>query len=251
MGRDVRIVDLVERPDLAEAAMRLEGIGGSGGTFTYQGAGYGMVSVDRYRRHWPRFFLVALEDDTPVARALGVPVAFPVAGREELPDRGWDQAIQWAAEDVLDGREPTVLCGVEVVIAPDRRGTGLAPVLVAALKAATAKAGLRTVYAPVRPFGKEAEPDTPMAEYVTRREPDGQLADRWMRTHERLGARLIRVCPSSLTVTGSLAEWHAWTGVQLADGENLIPGVIAPVVASTRHDYGVYVEPNVWFEHPL
>ena len=241
----------MERPDLAEVAMRLGGIGDSGGDFTYQGAGYQMVNVDRYLRHWPRYFLVAIEGDTPIARALGVPVEFPAADREELPDRGWDQAIQWAAEDVMDGRTPTVLCGVEIVIAPHVRGNGLASVLVAALKTCAAKAGLRTVYGPVRPFGKEAEPDAPMAEYVTRRRPDGRLADRWLRTHERLGARMIKVCPSSLTVTGSIAEWFDWTGVHLADGENLIPGAIAPVYASTRHDHGIYVEPNVWFEHPI
>jgi hypothetical protein len=32
---------------------------------------------------------------------------------------------------------------------------------------------------------------------------------------------------------------------------NLVPGGIAPVYASVARDHAVYVEPKVWFEHPM
>jgi hypothetical protein len=95
------------------------------------------------------------------------------------------------------------------------------------LKARAAETGLRKLIVSVRPIGKEAEPAVPMPEYAARR-PDGLLADRWLRTHERLGARVVKVCPFAVTLSASLADWHDWTGVKLQDGE-----------------------PNVWLEHPM
>lgn len=59
------------------------------------------------------------------------------------------------------------------------------------------------------------------------------------------------MCPFAVTLAGSLADWRAWTGVKLRDGENFIPGGIAPVHASTAHDTATYVEPNVWMDHPM
>ncbi|MEU4517325.1 hypothetical protein AB0F52_01250 [Amycolatopsis sp. NPDC024027] len=119
------------------------------------------------------------------------------------------------------------------------------------MKARAAETGLRKLIVSVRPIGKEAEPAVPMPEYAARRRPDGLLADRWLRTHERLGARVVKVCPIAVTLSASLADWHDWTGVKLQDGENFIPGGIAPVYASAAYDTATYVEPNVWLEHPM
>ncbi len=245
----MRVVDLASRPGLLDAAL---GLGDVGGQFIYQGAGGRMITGERFRRHWARYFLIALDDDgVPMARALSVPLAFPAEDRAELPDHGWDQAIEWAAQDVMDGREPTALCALEVVIAPHLRGRGLAAPMLEALKARAAETGLRKLIVSVRPIGKETEPAVPMPEYAARRREDGLLADRWLRTHERLGARVVKVCPFAVTLSGSRADWRAWTGVKLQDGENFIPGGIAPVYASTAYDTATYVEPNVWMDHPM
>jgi GNAT superfamily N-acetyltransferase len=245
----MRVVDLAARPDLLDAAL---GLGDVGGQFIYQGASGRMITGERFLRHWARYFLIALDDDgVPMARALSVPLAFPAEDRAELPDHGWDQAIEWAAQDVMDRREPTALCALEVVIAPHLRGRGLAAPMLKALKARAAETGLRKLIVSVRPIGKEAEPAVPMPEYAARRREDGLLADRWLRTHERLGARVVKVCPFAVTLSGSLADWRAWTGVKLQEGENFIPGGIAPVYASTAYDTATYVEPNVWMDHPM
>jgi hypothetical protein len=111
----MQIVDLASRPDLLDAAMNL---GDVGGEFIYAGPSGKMIVPERFQELWPRYFLIGLEDGVPVARALAVPVAFPAEGRGELPDHGWDEAIQWAAHDLMDGRAPTALCALEVVIAP-------------------------------------------------------------------------------------------------------------------------------------
>lgn len=59
------------------------------------------------------------------------------------------------------------------------------------------------------------------------------------------------LCSCRSLICGSLADWLAWSGVKLEDGETVVPGGIAPVYASVARDYAVYVEPNVWFEHPM
>ena len=194
----MRVVDLAGRPDLLDAALNL---GDVGGQFIYQGASGRMITGERFLRHWPRYFLIALDDNgVPMARALSVPLAYPAPDRTELPDHGWDQAIEWAAQDVMDGRAPNALCALEVVIAPHRRGSGLSAPMLKALKARAAETGLRKLIVSVRPIGKEAEPAVPMPEYAARRREDGLLADRWLRTHERLGAKVVKVCPFAVTL---------------------------------------------------
>ncbi|MFC3448765.1 Long-chain-fatty-acid--CoA ligase [Amycolatopsis speibonae] len=245
----MRIVDLASRPDLLDPALNL---GDVGGEFIYAGFSGKMITPERFLRHWARYFLIALDDDgVPIARALSVPLTYPADDRPELPEHGWDEAIQWAAHDLMDGRAPDTLCALEVVVAPHLRGTGLSTPMLKALKARAAETGLKRLIVSVRPIGKEDEPDVPMESYAFRRREDGLLADRWLRTHERLGARLIKVCPFAVTISGSIADWRKWAGVELADGDNVIPGGIAPVHANVERDCGVYVEANVWMEHPF
>jgi hypothetical protein len=54
--------------------------------------------------------------------------------------------------------------------------------------------------------------------------PDGAPLDPWLRTHWRLGGQIIATAPQSQTMTGTVQEWEAWTGMVLpATGEYVIP----------------------------
>ncbi len=91
-----------------------------------------------------------------------------------------------------------------------------------------------------------------MGEYVARTRDDGLPEDPWLRVHVRLGARVVRVCPVSMTIPGTLAEWREWTGLPLdRSGPAEVPGALVPVHVSLEHDVAVYVEPNVWVHHRL
>jgi hypothetical protein len=91
-----------------------------------------------------------------------------------------------------------------------------------------------------------------MPEYVARVRTDGLPADPWLRVHVRLGARLIKVCPLSMTVPGTLAQWREWTGLPLASSGLVdVPGTLTPVHVSVEHDHAVYIEPNVWLHHHM
>lgn len=237
----LRIEDLVTRPDLRGPALRL---GSTGGEFLGHGLTAGLAGSARIAAHWPEFFLVLLDHDgTPVARAAAIPVAFPTADRPELPDHGWDSALVWAAEDHLDGASPTTLVALEVYVAESARGQGIAARALTELKERARGAGLASLVVPVRPTGK------PALESIVDYQARG--TDPWLRSHERLGARFRKVAPFAMTVTGTFAQWAEWTGVRLRDGVNVVPGGIAPVLGSEAQDLGVYVEPNVWYEHSL
>jgi hypothetical protein len=111
--------------------------------------------------------------------------------------------------------------------------------------------GLDTLIAPVRPTLKHLSPLTPMERYIAWRRPDGMLFDPWLRTHERLGADIVKVASESTTVTGTVAEWEEWTEMTFPEsGTYVVSGALVPIEIDREQDEGVYVEPNVWMVHP-
>jgi hypothetical protein len=71
-----------------------------------------------------------------------------------------------------------------------------------------------------------------------------------LRTHERLGADIVKVAPESMTVSGTVAEWEEWTEIALPEsGGYVVPGALVPIVINRERDEGVYVEPNVSMVH--
>jgi len=155
-----------------------------------------------------------------------------------------------ATEDHLDGRRPDVACALDIQVDGARREAGLAGHAIAALRAATERAGLRELVCPLRPPDKAAEPFTPMADYAARTRADGLPADRWLRAHVRQGARVVKVAPFAMVVVGTLAQWRSWTGEPFdTQGPLAVPGALAPVLCEPTRDLATYVEPNVWVRH--
>jgi hypothetical protein len=72
-----------------------------------------------------------------------------------------------------------------------------------------------------------------------------------MRVHERLGARVATPLPRSLRITGTVAEWESWTGMDFPEsGDFVFPEGLAMVHIDRAADRGSYWEPNVWMIHP-
>jgi hypothetical protein len=102
--------------------------------------------------------------------------------------------------------------------------------------------------APVRPTWKERYPLIPIERYAQWRRPDGTHLDPWIRTHERLGARVTGTAAEAMLIEGSTARWEEWSGLAFpGDGDYVVPGALAPVVV--RAGLGVYREPCVWLSH--
>jgi GNAT superfamily N-acetyltransferase len=167
-----------------------------------------------------------------------------------LPD-GIDSALRQAVSGRRAGTAPDTLCAFAAEVSPAARARGLAGELLAGMTALARRHGLSRLVAPVRPSWKERYPLTPIERYVRWRREDGQLFDPWMRLHERLGARVAAPLPRSLRITGTVAEWEAWTGLGFPEsGDYVFPHGLAPVAIDIEADTGRYWEPNVWMVHP-
>ena len=134
----------------------------------------------------------------------------------------------------------------------DQLGTRLSVDLLTAGRRNVIGLGFTDLFGPVRPTRKDREPEVPMADYLARFRPDGLPEDPWVRTHVRLGARIVKIRPLSMTIPGTLAQWREWTGLPLTEsGPVVIPGGLVPAHVSVEHGHAVYIEPNVWMHHRL
>jgi GNAT superfamily N-acetyltransferase len=200
---------------------------------------------------WGDWTLLAVDGDVVAARSHCAPFAFGEDhGRPELPPNGWDAIIYWSFIDKANGRPPTAVGGLEVTIGSEYQGQGLAGMMLTAMTETASQRGFSDLYIPVRPSQKHREPATPMSVYATRTRDDGLLEDPWLRVHGRLGAKYLGVCPTAMTIAGTLEEWRLWTGLPFDEsGLVIVPGALSLVHVDVEQDHAVYVEPNVWMHH--
>ena len=94
--------------------------------------------------------------EIPLARAFSVPIAFRdgTAGRDELPDGGWDEIIRWAYFDRRSARRPTAVSALEIMVAPQHQRRGISQLMLTAMRANTRRLGFADLYGPLRPTDK-------------------------------------------------------------------------------------------------
>ena len=110
--------------------------------------------------------------------------------------------------------------------------------------------GFASLIAPVKPTLKYRYPITPIERYAGWRREDGLLFDPWMRTHERLGAEILKPERESVRVSGTVSEWEQWTQMTFPEsGAYVIPEGLQLLEVDREADVGVYYEPNVWMLH--
>ncbi|MFI6811598.1 N-acetyltransferase [Nonomuraea sp. NPDC050328] len=244
----LRVTTLAERPHLADATADMPS---AWPTFMLNDPMADLYYPFCARDH-AEHILVADDDtdpDVPVARAYTVP--FALAG-DELPDDGWDGVIRRSHLAKERGRERDRISALEISIRPDLLGKGLSGVMLDAMRGNAIRLGFSELVAPVRPNQKHVEPETPMEEYAFRIREDGLPYDAWLRVHVRAGARIAKVAPRSMTISGTLDEWRGWTGLPFdTPGQQIVPKALSPVHVDLVQDHAVYVEPNVWVVHTL
>jgi hypothetical protein len=200
---------------------------------------------------FPEHTLLAVERDVLVAHGRSIPFVFPDEERTELPASGWDRALIWGTNDHRDGREPNVASALEINIGAGHLGRGLSHEMLATMRRNVQAMGLKTLYAPVRPNGKQ-DPHQPMAEYIKLVREDGLPVDPWLRVHVRAGGQILHTAPASMVMAGSLDQWREWTGLPFdRTGDVVVPKALVPVHCDVEHNHAVYVEPNVWVRHDL
>jgi hypothetical protein len=243
----LRVVTLAERPDLERAQEPLIEAGWP--RFTFASAP-GLAYSDRLMREFPDYQVVLLEDD----RLLGAGQSVPFHWDGTLPGLpgGWDAVFTQAMAERNAGRTPTASAALGVTMAREALGRGLSHMLLRAMRDAAAGHGLPDLLAPVRPSLKAAYPLQSIDRYLSWTIPDGRRFDPWLRVHVGLGGEVVQVCPSSMVITGTVAEWEEWTAMRFPDsGAYVVPGALVPVDIDRNDDKGRYVEPNVWVRHRL
>jgi len=242
------IVTLAERPDLIEAMWAMP----NPWPEFMRNDPVAEIFYGRLPDVFPEYQLLALDEQGAITGRLhSVPFAW-LGTDDDLPERGWDAIVERAFADAELGAPATAVSLLEARVNPAQRGTGMSYELLEGARRNVRRLGFEDLFGPVRPAAKSAEPHTPMAEYAARVRDDGLPADPWLRAHVRVGARIVKVCPLSMIVPGSLAQWRAWTGLDFASSGSLdVPDALVPVHVSVEHDHAVYVEPNVWVHHRL
>ncbi len=249
----VHLVDLQKRPDLAGPADAL--VASVWPIFVLKDPVAGRYWHQLCSMPLAAFQTVAVETIDTVEHVVGFANAIPFAwdGLEtSLPDGGWDAVLRNGMECLLKGGRANTLSALSITVHPDKRGTGLAERLIEAMKASAVAAGLNAMVAPVRPTRKAHYPLQPFEEYCSWRRPDGLPFDPWIRTHQRLGAHIVKIAPRSMVIEAPVEAWESWTGMTFpATGRYWVSGALAPIEIDLDTGKGLYVEPNLWMHYSL
>ncbi|MBE7534780.1 MAG: GNAT family N-acetyltransferase [Anaerolineales bacterium] len=202
---------------------------------------------DRFARH--QSLMIDVETNQVVAVGHSFPFHWG-APLSELPDEGWDWVIQKAVDDDQKGVKPNLLAAVFVGVRAEYKKIGLSRSILLSFQPTARAHGFKQIVIPVRPNEKPKYPLISMDDYLTWKNEAGAPFDAWLRIQARAGATFIKVCQRSKVVSGSRAEWEAWTGMKFPQsGQYIIPGALAPMRMDADKDEGVYAEPNVWTLH--
>jgi hypothetical protein len=196
-------------------------------------------------------FYLCDETGTVVGEGNSIPVTWD-GQADSLPDAGWDAIFEQGVANHEAGIAPDTLSALQAMVLPSCQGRGISREIILGMRAIASQQGFKSLIAPVRPSLKSIYPLTPMDSYVRWTRADGLLFDPWMRVHERLEAKTLKVAPQSMTIRGTVADWESWTKMAFPEsGSYVVPGALVPVNIDRERDEGLYIEPNVWMHHAL
>jgi hypothetical protein len=242
------IVSLAERPDLIEPAADHNVTAWP--DFMLEDP-IANANFSRAWKDWPQFQFVLLDArDEIVATNNAMPLAWD--GTDDDLPAGWDAQVLRSVEAIAGKAVPNTLGALQIVVARGTRGSGLSGTMLSAMRAAAKAARYGAVIACVRPTLKSSYPLTPIESYATWTRSDGLPVDPWIRLHVRLGGRIVRAAPESMTMRGTVAEWESWTGLTFPEsGRYAVPFATQPIDIDRDRDEGVYHDQNVWVVHDL
>lgn len=204
--------------------------------------------MPRVETYFSEFGILLLVDGRVAAGGWGVPLVWD--GTPAALPEGYRTALVQAVEDHEQGREANTLSFMAVAVAREFDGQGLAARVLDALIERAIVVGITHVVAPMRPTWKHRYPQVPMAQYLTWSREDGLSLDPWIRTHQRMGARVLKPAPDSMVITGTVSEWEEWAGMAFpVTGAYVVPDALNLVEVDRERDVATYREENLWVQH--
>lgn len=241
---DFRVTTLSARPDLVGKLQQLNRK--SWPDFIIYGD---TCSWDRLYAELGDFLLLLTdEDDELIGGGFTVPGQWN--GRlEDLPS-----SIEEIIARGLEGRRKSAdtLLAIAAVVEKRFRGEGISAEIVRLMKSLAIRHGFENLIIPVRPTLKSMYPLQSIESYSKWQNRDGWFYDPWLRTHQRLGATVLKCVDSILEIRGTIGDWEKWTGMIFPEsGEYVVKDALQPVEMNVEANVGVYHEPNVWMQHSL
>ncbi len=204
--------------------------------------------LPRVEEYFSDYDVLLLVDGQVAAGGWGVPFAWD--GTDEGLPEGYDAALVRSVEDHEAGRRATAFSFMAAAVHPDHDKQGLATAALSVLVERAQHAGIEHVFAPIRPTWKHRYPLVSMAEYATWVREDGLSVDPWIRTHQRMGARIVGPAPRSMVIPGTVAEWEQWADMLFpVSGQYVVPEALNLLQVDREQDTAVYSEENLWVQH--
>lgn len=210
-------------------------------------------------KYWERIYelfadyqFYLLDGDVVVGNGNCIPLYLSEAELANLPDRGWDWALEKSVSDYEKGLKPNTLCALQIGLNKEFQGKGISNQLISYMKSIALKISLSAFILPIRPNLKTNFPLIPIEEYIQWTNKEGLPYDAWVRTHVKGGAKIVKICSQSMIVEGTVKEWESWTELTFqSSGEYLLPVLLNPITIDLINDRGVYIEPNVWMQYDI
>ena len=199
------------------------------------------------RKQFPSYQLCLCEEDKVLGLGNSIPITWSGL-TEDLP-LDWTDTLVRGVENrgVAD-----TLAAVNIAIHPNAQRLRFSQRLLSELKNLACQKGFQRMIVPVRPSFKVDYPLTPFESYIHWTREDGAPFDPWIRTHWKLGAKIIKPIPKAFTVRGSVGEWEQWTNMKFPEsGAYIVKGALQPIEINVEEDYGEYDDPNVWMEYKI
>jgi len=203
----------------------------------------GSIAVD----YDPRFHLVVekIDDGSLVATIDGIEMQWD-GDSKTLPVRGWTEIVEKGISGENIGGEWVAALGTSVL--PEYQQFGLSKKLLEEMVRKVKNLGYKGLVAPVRPIYRWRMLDVSLDQYVNARTSSGEHFDPWIRIHERIGGKIIGVCPGSAVFTAPVLDWSDWSQMKLPKGGQIIvPNAINYL--EIENGIGTLREDSVWVLH--
>lgn len=249
----IKIISISERLDLLDAVDEM--VANHWPAFM-MGTSVNAEYWDRlYQLPFSQYQFIAIHEDKGLEKVIGLinAVALPWKGSlDELPEDGWDRIFTTAMKSDEKQLPCNLISALSVTIDRNYRGKNIPKQLIQTLKKYAKTQNYIGVVVPVRPTLKHCYPLQKIEDYITWVNPQNEPLDPWIRTHWRLGAKIVKIAPQSMKITNSVSGWSEWTGLQFPQkGHYVIPSGLVPIEIDIDNDVGYYIEPNLWMFHSV
>lgn len=167
----------------------------------------------------------------------------------QLPATGWDWMFEKGITDFENNNTPNYLGGLQVIVRSKYQKLGYSQQILQHAKALFKCSNLLNLVIPIRPTKKHEYPKMSMAAYLQLKE-NNTMYDPWIRTHVRGGAKIIKVCEQSMTMTGDIGFWESILDTKIeVSGKYPLTGALSLISIDLEHNLGQYIEPNIWIKY--